>query len=534
MIFLSTSGEIETLATVPRRQLTVFDGVCVGVLMASFLYMALPSLAGGFQPDEMTSIYYYWALGSLKSLWSNVCIWNGMGRPAGALYYLPLYHFFWLNPKPYHIAQISILAASIPIVFYLARLLSFSRAVAVLAVVGLYFHPQLANLVYLGSYIYDVLCGLFYFAALTYYVHIRERGLLLRPAQLLVFLALYVCALNSKEMAVTLPSIVLIYEALKCPRLRAWQEFVRRNRRFAVPSLIAGLITLPYIYGKTISAHALAKLGGYRPEYSWPRFVTNNARFVNELLAPYHALFPDRALVVFPKAIIALWAAVFVYAVVRRDRTLQLMAFWIVIVPLPLAFVPIRGGACLYLVLFGWAMIFGQVASDVLGLIGNCLMRLGRRLGFELLNDQRSRGNVPNTRVWSIVPGMRPGKISAFIFRPFAIVLLGSVGILARFENQRWGRVQLLVESGQKVVHVIQALRSLDLRPAPGSAILLKENSLFPNARHAVFIAALVWNDHSLRISVKGTNELDEQQTAKMNYIISLSEFQATLEQRKV
>jgi hypothetical protein len=74
----------------------------------------------------------------------------------------------------------------------------------------------------------------------------------------------------------------------------------------------------------------------------------------------------------------------------------------------------------------------------------------------------------------------------------------------------------------------------LDLRPAPGSAILLKENSLFPNARHAVFIAALVWNDHSLRISVKGTNELDEQQIAKMNYIISLSEFQATLEQRKV
>src|SRR5258706_11368480 len=50
------------------------------------------------------------------------------------------------------------------------------------------------------------------------------------------------------------------------------------------------------------------------------------------------------------------WGLVFAYAFLRRDRLLRLMAFWVVITPLPLALVTIRGDACLYIPLFGWAM----------------------------------------------------------------------------------------------------------------------------------------------------------------------------------
>src|SRR6266478_8647244 len=103
-------------------------------------------------------------------------------------------------------------------VYYLARLLACSRSVAFLAVLALCYHAQLADLVFIGSFIYDVLCGFFYFAALTYYIHIREKGRSLRSTEFAAFLALYICALNSKEMAVTLPVIVLIYEALRRPR----------------------------------------------------------------------------------------------------------------------------------------------------------------------------------------------------------------------------------------------------------------------------------------------------------------------------
>ncbi len=319
------------------------DVLCVAVLVLYFLRFALPSLAGGFNEDEMTGMYAYWRLGTFKLLCANICFWKGLGRSAGALYYLPLYHFFSLNPQPYRIVQVGILAASIPMLYYLARLLACSRSVAFLAVLALCYHAQLADLVFIGSFIYDVLCGFFYFAALTYYIHIREKGRSLRPTEFAAFLALYICALNSKEMAVTLPVIVLIYEALRRPRFGESQQFVHRNWRFAVPALIAGLLTVPYIYGKTQGSNALARVTGYTPDYSWDRFTASNAHFISELfyLVPNHVMTQGMLL--------ALWAAIFVYAFLRRDRMLQLMAFWIVITPLPLAFIPLRGGACLYI-----------------------------------------------------------------------------------------------------------------------------------------------------------------------------------------
>jgi hypothetical protein len=286
-----------------QRQ-TILDAICVAVLIAYFLYFALPALRGGFREDEMMNMGICWCAGALKSLLANIVFWKlfvcpgdalydlplYLYRPGGALYYLPLYHFFGLDPLPYRIVQISILTASIPLVYYLSRRLGSSRSIAFLAVLALCYHPRLAGLVFVGAFIYDVLCGFFYFAALAYYIHVRDQDVSLRPAQLLGFLALYICALNCKEMAVTLPVIVLIYEFLKSPGWPDWNGFLRWIRSYAVPSLIAGLLTVFYIYGKTHGSGTLASLDPYRPRYSWHNFTASNARFVGELLFAGHTV----------------------------------------------------------------------------------------------------------------------------------------------------------------------------------------------------------------------------------------------------
>ena len=152
------------------------DALCVIILVAYFLHFALPAVGGGFSEDDLSALYSYWFSGTLgKMLWENISFWKGIGRPAGGLYYLPLSHLFRVNPQPYRIVQISILAAVIPMVYYLARFLASSRSVAFLAVLAFCYHAQLASLVSSGSYVYDVLCGFFYFAALTYYVHKRTN-----------------------------------------------------------------------------------------------------------------------------------------------------------------------------------------------------------------------------------------------------------------------------------------------------------------------------------------------------------------------
>ncbi len=72
----------------------------------------------------------------------------------------------------------------------------------------------MAHLVFLPAFVFDVLCFTFYFAAFTYYLSFRTRGLPLTPMRIVVFLLLYVGALDSKEMAVTLPVMVLLYELI--------------------------------------------------------------------------------------------------------------------------------------------------------------------------------------------------------------------------------------------------------------------------------------------------------------------------------
>src|SRR5262249_38297854 len=147
---------------------------------------------------------------------------------------------------------------------HLGRLLASSRSVAFLAVLAFCYHAQLANLVVNGSYIYDILCGFFYFAALTYYVHIREKGVRLRPIQCVAFLALYVCALNSKEIAVTLPVIILVYELLKYYHQSERQKFFSWILYDALPALLAGAITAIYCYNKL---YGKGFVGNFSPEF---------------------------------------------------------------------------------------------------------------------------------------------------------------------------------------------------------------------------------------------------------------------------
>ncbi|MGC9973432.1 MAG: hypothetical protein ABSE56_22890 [Bryobacteraceae bacterium] len=94
------------------------------------------------------------------------------------------------------------------------RLITGSQLAGGLVSLGVAYHAKMLHLVYLPAFVYYVLCFTFYFSALTYYISIRGRGGRLTKKQAVVFLLFYVGALDSKEMAVTLPVVVLLYEAV--------------------------------------------------------------------------------------------------------------------------------------------------------------------------------------------------------------------------------------------------------------------------------------------------------------------------------
>src|SRR3954463_6621666 len=158
--------------------------------------------------------------------------------------------------------------------------------------------------------------------------------------------------------------------------------------------------------------------------YSWHNFVTSNASFVGDLLyAPQ---------TITPTALLLLWAAVFVYAFLRRDRLLRLMAFWIVIVPLPIAFIlPIRRGGCLYLLLFGWSLICARAACDLIALMSNAFVAHGQKIGIYRTRHTPIAGTSPTT------PGKTPGwtvrvtLVSVLAFS-FALLVTGKIVVLRR------------------------------------------------------------------------------------------------------
>jgi hypothetical protein len=504
---------MQSAATKACYRFTTRDTICVAILIAYFLHFALPARHGGFRDDEMMNLWTYWYLGGFQSIVGLAKFWTPNYRTGGALYYLPLYHFFALNPLPYHLVQISILVLSIPIAYYLARLLASSRAVAFLAVLAFCYHPYVANLVFVGAFIYDVLCGFFYLAAVTYYVHLRERNLRLRPLQLLLFLVLYILALDSKEMAVTLPVVILIYEFLRAPHWADCKAFLQWCRGYATPSLVAGAVTATYVYGKVYGTGSLTRLDPYHPRYSWHQFVVANAKFLNELFSGNNAINP--------KTFWILWVAVFIYAAFRRNRTVWLMAAWVVIIPLPIAFLlPIRGGGCLYLLLFGWAMTFATAACDLIALISRTFVFSGQPIVVD--RETESISKTHNARA-----GKTPGWIVRIVL---VCVLAVSFAFFTDWQNRRFRTVPNLLGVGEKVSHVIAAFDSLNLRPAPHSTVLLKvDEKLFQNKWHPSFIASLVWNDHSLQIWTEKLNKLTPEQLAKVDYIISLTEFEATV-----
>jgi hypothetical protein len=104
------------------------------------------------------------------------------------------------------------------------------------------------------------------------------------------------------------------------------------------------------------------------------------------------------------------------------------------------------------------------------------------------------------------------------------LVLAVALAIFTQWENHRLRSVPNLLGIGNKVSHVIAAIDSLNLRPAPHSTVLLKpDEQLFQNKWHPLCIASLVWNDHSLEIWIDKLSKITPEQFANVDFTQSRS-----------
>jgi hypothetical protein len=446
------------------------------IVATFFIGMSWRAVYVHLSSDEMMNIYWYWEPGAWRVIWANLLFWRKLMRPMGGLYYLPLFHLFGFNPWPYTVVRLTLLLVDSLLLLRLAARLTGSLPAAMLAVLLVVYHPDLASLTHNGSFIYDVLCAAFYFGALLYYIHCRDSGRRLTVRQGCAFLALYICALDSKEMAVSLPVVICAYELLEASRGAA--NIGGMRRRFLAhgwPVAGAVIITAVYIVFKTYGSNGVAQIEAYRPVFSWKRFCESNQRFLNAIF--YTRLFRT-------SSVLAAWSLILYLGLRNPDRRLLLLLVWVVVTPLPLAFIPPHGSGCIYIVIAGWGMIAAMACET-----------LARRIARE-----PALARLPERAVVTCI------LAAALLYYVDRTASLHSRAVSGYFHN------------GEKTWNQIEQVRAFPLHPPHGSRIALL-NDPFPEGWDELFIVKLGWNDRSLQVFLQNQQHLAASELDRMDLV---------------
>jgi hypothetical protein len=478
--------KILTGGSLPKSASGWRERVCAALVGAYFFYFVADTVRVHFAPDDMMNMSFYWRLTPWKILLSLFMPWRGYYRPIAALYYVPLHYFFGLNPAPYHTVLLLLLFIGIGLTYRLAVVLGVDKLTAALAALIVCFHSGIANLYYNTAFIYDALCGLFYLAALVYYVRIRESGRVLAGREVGWFLMLSLLALDAKEMAVTLPVVLLAYEwSYQRAMLPKWGQIAAWLRGPGFVIVIAGLLDVAYCYGKAFGRDALMKQAAYTPVISWERWETFQARSLGELFLAW-GQFQVRDVAL-------LWFAVFYLARRLNRPVLWFCWLFVAVTPLPIEFLEGRGAACLYVPLLGWAIFAAVIFREIVNLLSRVLMGdpILRHLGAQSI----------------------------------CAILIATGMFLWAAEGRRLKESYVrpsMAALGQPTWEVIQQLNELHPEVRPHSRIVFLNDPF--EGWDMAFIAQLWFRDRSLEIKLDRKTPITREELAHADHVFTFAD----------
>ena len=315
-------------------------------IAAWFLYFAHPGLRSALTEDDLTNLYLYTQKPAHALFLNNLRFWSTAYRPLGAAFYIPLYKLFGLDPLPYRIVCFALLGLNLWLLYHFSTRLSGSREIAFLATLLASYHAWFVDLYYNSGTIFELLFYALYLTAFLIYEAIRARGQTPGPRALAAIAGLYILALDAKEMAVTLPLFLLLYEIIfHTKELRRPILWASRHARAI---WITGLITALYITGKLNGPDSLIDNSTYALHISPVRFLKTFHLYLNPLLYQDHWFHDSNTL-----QLLLLMLAV---AAWRRSRVLLFSWCWLLLTILPVAFIPHYAAFFEYLPMVGWTL----------------------------------------------------------------------------------------------------------------------------------------------------------------------------------
>jgi tetratricopeptide (TPR) repeat protein len=133
-------------------------------------------------------------------------------RPVATFSYYALYAIFELNPFGYHLFSLVLHISNVILVYLLMNRFQKIRRSSLVCALLFACHPALTEAVNCISYNEDLLAALFFLVAMLFYTMVDPAGIKANLKYFFISLISFLLALLSKEMAITLPAIILIYD----------------------------------------------------------------------------------------------------------------------------------------------------------------------------------------------------------------------------------------------------------------------------------------------------------------------------------
>lgn len=203
--------------------------------------------------DDFKNLSFAQLISARTMLESNLRPANNIFRPVGMTVYWILWQVFGLDPFPYRVVAMVIHLLNVALVYSILRFAAGSEFCAALGALLFASQPAFASIFYDFGTIFELLTALWFFLALRIYFSAGHTI----PGMLLVSLACFL-ANNSKEMAVTLPAVLLLYELLIG---RRWKTSAARTSRAGMLGVLCRQLLIPTLI---VLWFFLVKLPGLR------------------------------------------------------------------------------------------------------------------------------------------------------------------------------------------------------------------------------------------------------------------------------
>ena len=381
-----------------RRVLYALGAV---IVLAYFFFFTWKSLSLYFDPDDMMNLYQGWNPPVGDLLRATVALWSGSLRPLGSLAYRAVFAMVGFHPLPFHVLMLAIGVINLGLCFRLAQLVSGSERTAAFAALLFAFHTRLMEIWFRPAMIFDALCFAFLYLAICLWISERNRSRPFRAWRIAAILLCFVGALGSKEMAISLPAMLIAGEWI-FPRADAG-----RLVRFRLLGVMSA-ITAVYIYGRLRGPQSLVNNPAYAPAYTSSRWLDTWGVYFGHLFVTKTDLSGWTAMAILAALLlIAALATRLIAMLAAHSRTLLFAWVLIFFGLLPVAFVPARGAYVIYISWAGWCLYAGELLSLLAGGLAKLFPRYGIavacvvfliagwRIGKLNLHDQRGY-----TRAW--------------------------------------------------------------------------------------------------------------------------------------